>query len=538
MQRASVIGRIFGRGAVEQLTPPPQRPTLSVNIEELIHKELVRPDTAQLAGEEALSFSHILIRDAAYRGLPKGDRAELHERFGTWLEESTGERAGEVEELIGYHLEQSVRYRRELGPLGDAGRDTMRRAGERLESAGQRALLRGDLAAAENLLGRAVALTAAGDPLRIDRQISLGGALLNRGGFDEAEKVFSEAIAAADEAGDERRRHLALISRAFGRVLTDPGGQAVEIPALVAEAMPVFEAAADELGLARIWQLRAEVERLQCRYQADAEALERALEHARRAQAQREIASIDSWLGTSICYGPMPVPDSIERCRAMLERAQGVRWFESAAHAMLAFLEALRGNTDEARELYATRRAHLEELGMTLQLAATTNVPAMIELLAGQPEEAERELRWGYDRLGEVGETEARSTIAARLARVLFELGRDDEAEELSRVSEELAAEDDVTSQVLWRAARAKVLARRDRDPAAEALAREAVDRALATDGFDIRGDAWLDLAASLRSLGNDAAAASAAQNAVAVYEAKGAAAYVALAQALALARA
>jgi tetratricopeptide (TPR) repeat protein len=409
----------------------------------------------------------------------------------------------------------------------------MRRAAERLESAGRRALLRGDIGAAENLLRRAVSLTPSDEPLWIDRQISLGGALLNRGGFEEAEQVLGEAIEIADERADEERKHVALVSRAFGRVLTDPSAQAVEIPNLVAEAELVFEESGNELGLARVWQLRAEVERLHCHYRADADALETALEHARRAGAAREIASIDSWLGNSILYGPMPVDEGIERCQAMLERARGVRWYESGAHAMLAFLEALRGNTDEARALYATRRAHLEELGMAFPLAATSTIPAMIEYLGGRLDEAERELRWGYDRLAEVGETETRSTIAARLARVLHELDRHDEADELTVISEELAAEDDVTSQVLWRSARAKVRARRDADPAAERLAREAVGRALATDGFDIRGDAYLDLAETLRLLGKDAEAADAAQAAIEIYEAKGATAFVALARVL-----
>jgi class 3 adenylate cyclase len=96
MQRAAVIGRVFGRVAVEHLTPPPQRPTLCANLEELSTKELVRPDAVQLAGDEAYRFNHILTRDAAYRGLPKGDRSDLHERFATWLEETSGERAAEV----------------------------------------------------------------------------------------------------------------------------------------------------------------------------------------------------------------------------------------------------------------------------------------------------------------------------------------------------------------------------------------------------------------------------------------------------------
>ncbi len=64
---------------------------------------------------------------------------------------------------------------------------------------------------------------------------------------------------------------------------------------------------------------------------------------------------------------------------------------------------------------------------------------------------------------------------AAWLARVLVELGRNDEALELTRESEELAGEDDITAQVPWRRARAKVLARRGASEEAERIARQSV---------------------------------------------------------------
>ena len=62
------------------------------------------------------------MRDAAYDALPKAERAELHERFADWLEEHGAELV-ELDELVGYHLEQAYRYRLELG---QAGRDAAR----------------------------------------------------------------------------------------------------------------------------------------------------------------------------------------------------------------------------------------------------------------------------------------------------------------------------------------------------------------------------------------------------------------------------
>ena len=79
-----------------------------------MRRDLIRPDVAQLPGDDGFRFQHLLIRDAAYGALPKAARAELHERFGLWLEKRAPGHV-EMDEILGYHYEQAWCYHRELG---------------------------------------------------------------------------------------------------------------------------------------------------------------------------------------------------------------------------------------------------------------------------------------------------------------------------------------------------------------------------------------------------------------------------------------
>ncbi len=112
LECGSVEGRVFHRGAVQALTPEEQQ--LPQRLVALVRKELVRPDRTQFPGDDAFRFRHLLIRDAAYAGLPKSARAELHERFALWLEEH-GSELVELDEILGNHLEQAVEVQAELG---------------------------------------------------------------------------------------------------------------------------------------------------------------------------------------------------------------------------------------------------------------------------------------------------------------------------------------------------------------------------------------------------------------------------------------
>ena len=84
--------------------------------------------------------------------------------------------------------------------------------------------------------------------------------------------------------------------------------------------------------------------------------------------------------------------------------------------------------------------------------AASTGLDVVVvELLAGDLATAEREARTDYEFLERQGETYFLSTMAALLARVVRDQGRDEEALALSRTAERTAAEDDLDAQVLWR---------------------------------------------------------------------------------------
>ena len=116
IERASVVGRVFGWGAVAELSPPEIRSELSAHLRSLLDKELIRPDT-EVGQEDAFRFAHQLIRDAAYRAIPKAVRADLHERLADWFEARASERPGEYDEILGHHTEQAYQSLLELGPM-------------------------------------------------------------------------------------------------------------------------------------------------------------------------------------------------------------------------------------------------------------------------------------------------------------------------------------------------------------------------------------------------------------------------------------
>jgi predicted ATPase len=114
-------------------------------VDRLTGKGTVRSVASPAVGcDRASRFRHILIRDAPYSALPKGERAELHERFADFQEQAAGDRLPEYEEVIGYHLEQATHYRQGVGRNDERTRDLARRAAQLLGAAGVRPIQRGD----------------------------------------------------------------------------------------------------------------------------------------------------------------------------------------------------------------------------------------------------------------------------------------------------------------------------------------------------------------------------------------------------------
>ena len=163
LARAAIVGKDFGVQAIRELLPPQARGPLSRNLQTLVAKGLVQHQPSDRRPGEEYSFRHILIQEAAYRAIPKSLRAELHQRFADWLEYVLWEPATPRPEILGYHLEQSVRYLSELRPAEAQSSPLPRRAAGHLETAGRAADDRDDALAAVNLLIRAAALLPGDD---------------------------------------------------------------------------------------------------------------------------------------------------------------------------------------------------------------------------------------------------------------------------------------------------------------------------------------------------------------------------------------
>jgi ATP/maltotriose-dependent transcriptional regulator MalT len=212
-----------------------------------------------------------------------------------------------------------------------------------------------------------------------------------------------------------------------------------------------------------------------------------AAEHARRANDARLEARNVSACTLAALYGPTPADEAIEHCERLAAEGLSDRQAEPLVLASLAQLRAMPGEFERARELVRAARTLLDDMGIIVLAAATAMHWARIELLAGDLETAERELRQAEDTLTALREKYLLPQLTALLAQILYAEGRVDEAEETSRRAEELSAPDDVEAQALWRSVRAKVLARRNRAEDAERLAREAVRLMRTADAPDCR---------------------------------------------------
>jgi class 3 adenylate cyclase len=501
LERGAVEGEVFHRGAVQALAPAETQVT--PRLASLVRKELIRPDRSRFPDDDAFRFRHVLIRDAAYDGLPKATRAMLHERFAGWLDDRGS--LVELDELVGYHLAQAAIYREEVG---EPDALLTQRAGDRLAAAGRRVLSLGDERAAASLFERALRLTR---PIKvdIDLEIDLIDALW-RTKPQEAVGIADDAAERARTAGDEAAEALARAAAANARAIAEPEASIDELEALARAAIPLLERAENHVGLAHVWYaLGFTVANSRCRFEDHAYASEQALHHARLAGRQRtDLFHLDG----ALAVGPRPADEAIEALDAAMGDTRH-------PHPMLAraYLLALLGRFDEAWEIARERAELLRELrgeGHEAWLA-------WIARLEGDEESAASYFGTFCDALKEHGQTSALSTMAPELACSLCALGRYDEAEPLAQLGRELANVQDLSSQAGWREALARVRSARGEHDEAERLAREAVEILEPTDLLSGQGDVLVNLADVLTAAGRADDARAALEQALDRYERK-----------------
>ena len=522
IEPASVIGLIFGRAAVEHLVPDPVRPEVETHLGSMTTKQLVR--TQPTESDAAYRFQHILIRDAAYQGLLKRARATFHERFADWAEAVNRERdrGTEFDEILGYHLEQATQYLSELGPLDEHGLELGRRAATKLSAAGRRAHARGDMAAAGNLLRRARELLPDRDPARLELLPVLAEVMTDVGEFAWGEVFLDEATEAARQIGDPALEAHATLGRLFLKRFEDDAAWGEAVVSGTERAIEVLEPKNDYAGLARAYLLRFVALGTACRWAEFLVPVERSLHYAVLAGDRGGQLRAVTARAIAANYGPEPVSSALVLCEEALALTAGNRRSEAMVMSYIAELEALHGNFGRARQLCRDARSMLEEAGAEVQANAIAGRSGPIELLAGDPRAAELELRHDYESLSRIGEVYNACTLAAFLAEALYLQERDEEAEEFSRKSQELAPEDDLWTQAAWRSLQAKVLARNGHaDAEALALAREAVDLLRVTDAPVWRGNGLCDYAQVLEACGLPDQAVDALTEALELFESK-----------------
>ena len=125
LERAAVLGREFRIDTLSPLLSEASVAGTAQVLEGLVRKQFLR--LQRTSEGDAFRFRHALIQNAAYRSLPKELRADLHERVAAALD-AAGER--EVDELVGYHLEQAFSARSALGLAGEERSLWVRQAGD------------------------------------------------------------------------------------------------------------------------------------------------------------------------------------------------------------------------------------------------------------------------------------------------------------------------------------------------------------------------------------------------------------------------
>jgi predicted ATPase/class 3 adenylate cyclase len=207
LQAASVIGQRFQVRQVEALAG-------GSDVEETL--ESVRRKGLVIGGDgdgDELAFRHLLIRDAAYGSLTKSERAALHDRFGTTLEQQAGD-PKQLTEILAHHAERAFTLSSELSLEGDVLVARARRALQWALAMGDRARTRHEvrvLESALNVVRSAAGAVPNGGGLETQARVRLleTQLLVMKADYRGAAEAAADAAALADEAGS-----LALVATA------------------------------------------------------------------------------------------------------------------------------------------------------------------------------------------------------------------------------------------------------------------------------------------------------------------------------------
>jgi class 3 adenylate cyclase len=518
LERASVEGRRFRISALGTLAPEAGTGEVEAAMATLERRGFVQVE------EETTGrwrFAHSLLREAAYRGLSKELRAELHERLADWVLTEDANQP-DADESAARHLERAYHLREELGAHDGPSAALSVRAGELFADAGTRAFAALDLITARELLGRAAMLLPERSPRRFDLLPNLGVALTETGRPAETEALLSGAAKQAGADGLERdalRARVQLLSNCVYRSPTE-----AEIASAADEARAaadVFTNSGDDVGLA---EAAIAIEYLEFMRGRIADAFHwtlLGLRVARAAGRSREATQAAADIVGTAVTGPLP----FDRFAGVAEQhlsSQDDPISVSSRHALLAL--AALGVGDQGG-FHEHEQRWLEVVGQhgLAWLAATHALQiGSIETSSGDAVGGEKRLREARDVLAGLGDIWWVIAVDGNLCAAVAAQDRPQEFLRLADAFDESLLVPDRQTLIRLSLIRSKAHLLRGSPADAEAAARRGLELAESSDLILDHANALFTLADALDTRGLLEDAASARGGAITLLRAKG----------------
>jgi class 3 adenylate cyclase/tetratricopeptide (TPR) repeat protein len=466
LQRASVIGRVFWKGALAHLSPDIEG--MDGLLDDLLQREfLLREPRSSISGETAFRFKHLLIREVAYAGLAKHARAQHHARFAEWLAERTGE---ELVEIRAYHLDQAVEFLVELD--GAPPEALAEDAAAALVKAAKRAIARESYVAARKLGLRAVELR----PTLRARYVAARAAWR----LQDWAAVQVEMVKVRDQARDQGERVLeALALTGLGEAMLKRSGDPAKARDLVDEALELLVGQDDPVAHFDALAVRATiagwtselddfVRYMEKAYAIGLDAKRKDLQTiAAQALAQTHIVRLELDEAELLLTRALELAGESGSVRARVGATVSYAWFLS-----------VKGELDAAETLLEEVRTTSGELGVEPAVVVALAKLGWIARRKGDLRRAEKLMREALKMTASRGDRGLLPDMQAALAEVLADAGKVDEAERLLLDANASAGAEDVGLRVSIATAFAAVRTAQDRDREAEESYRSAISLA------------------------------------------------------------
>ncbi|MEP6759666.1 MAG: adenylate/guanylate cyclase domain-containing protein [Actinomycetota bacterium] len=407
---ASVCGTVAWAGALEQLGDVDEIAGALTNLVGRGLLELRAHST--VPGTDEYGWKHALIRDVAYRALPKAARADRHMDIAAWLRDVSS-RGHEPVGAIAYHYERAWELRRDRTGPGPT-EELAALATAYLERRAAEVFLR-QARASEAFFRRALRIVDASgreaDPVVAARAcLGLAEVLIERGAHDEAVDRVAQARHLASRAGDESLVARSLL--ALGRSECDVGNLR-RARRLLLDARGRFESLGDLRGQGWSWHRLSET--------WGWEGFERELDDLR--SAYRCFSRARDRFGMSVAANDLAYILSVqggtefhrwyERASRLAEDEGDLRSQASLLRTWGSFCYAA-GSFREAADTMAACRPVAADAGDRYAEADALTIGALALVAVGEEAEAERLARDAVSLGRELGSV--RITAMARLA--------------------------------------------------------------------------------------------------------------------------